>query len=272
MQHIDLQEICRLVKSNSDDHLKSPVTQQTKLDGSIVTNIDIKLQSAISTDLKKRWPDINFLGEEMSHVEQSTVIEQTDRPCWVLDPLDGTTNFVSGFPFYGISLALILEKRVEMGVIYDPVRDEMFASKRSQGVLLNGMPLKQLVAPNRLSDCVANIDYKRLTESLASRLVRNPPYRSQRNLGSCVLEWCWLAAGRFQIYAHGGEKLWDYAAGSLILQESGGIAKTFENQAVTSLTLSKKSVVAACTPKLFEKWSEWVFNQNNSFGSQNRYS
>jgi len=270
MVQINLDEVCRIVKDVSDDHLalsNLSRSQHTKVDGSIVTSVDLGIQASISERLQNSWPNIRLLGEEMTHVQQSALLLNLDEPCWVLDPLDGTTNFVAGFPFYGVSLALVLDGFVTMGIIYDPVRNEIFAAKRNSGVFVNGKPLTQNPSPNRLSACVANVDYKRLTESLSNRLIRNPPYRSQRNLGSCVLEWCWLAAGRFQLYLHGGEKLWDYAAGSLILEEAGGVSRTFDDEVVNCLTLRKKPIVAACTPELFEKWSEWVFSQNSSLST-----
>ena len=85
-----------------------------------------------------------------------------------------------------------------------------------------------------------------------------PPYLSQRNFGSVVLEWCWLAAGRFHVYLHGGQKLWDYAAGSLILSETGGFALTLNGAPVCCADLQPSSVVAALDAKLFQEWKMWL--------------
>ncbi len=234
--------------------------ENRKDDGSVVTRIDTAIQASIESSLKQRWPEIPFLGEEMTHYDQTAVIDKAEKCFWVLDPLDGTTNFVAGFPFYGISLGLVVDGCTQIGVVYDPVRGELFTAVSGRGAWLNGNAIKASGGEN-LNQCIANIDYKRLTGNFAERLVRSPPYRSQRNLGACVLEWCWLAAGRFQLYLHGGEKLWDYAAGSLILQESGGMARTFENHPVDCWGLGKKSVIAASTPELFERWRLWIFSQ-----------
>jgi len=114
-----------------------------------------------------------------------------------------------------------------------------------------------------LTNCIANVDYKRLVGELAARLARSPPYRSQRNLGASVLEWCWLAAGRFQLYLHGGQKLWDFSAGYLILLESGGAATSLSGQSLDCSKLRKRSVVAAVNADLLALWVDWI-NANSS--------
>lgn len=268
----ELAHIASIVEQAGNRHLgglplsESGPMEVAKEDGSVVTSVDLALQESISAALHKQWPEVEFLGEEMSHTRQVEILHSNSSRVWVLDPLDGTTNFVAGFPFYGISLALVENDQAIAGVIYDPVRRELFCARKGHGVTMNAHPLVSKPVAHRLSRCVANVDYKRLTVDLAKRLVRSPPYRSQRNLGSCVLEWCWLAAGRFQLYLHGGEKLWDYAAGSLILQEAGGMAQTFEGQPVDCMGLNKKSVVAACTPELFQLWQAWIRREGGMAG------
>jgi myo-inositol-1(or 4)-monophosphatase len=228
-----------------------------KDDGSVVTRTDEVIQQYVEKVLRRRFPDVPFVGEEMSHSLQASVVNSDASQFFLLDPLDGTTNFVAGFPFYGISLALVVDGAVELGVVHDPVRAETFSAARGAGAYLNGERLRP-ASVDRLGRCVANIDYKRLTRSVAERLVRSPPYRSQRNLGSCVLEWCWLAAGRFQLYLHGGQKLWDYAAGSLVLEEAGGISSSFEGRSLDCRSLGKRSVIAAVSPELHALWSGWI--------------
>lgn len=228
-----------------------------KADGSVVTDTDTRLQARILGELKERWPAFGALGEEMELVEQTQVVASSRTGFWVLDPLDGTTNFTAGFPFFGISLALIENGEPQLAVVYDPVRDECFSAGKGGGAWLNGNRL-QASDETELKGCIANIDYKRLIADLAERLVSSPPYRSQRNLGACVLEWCWLAAGRMQLYLHGGQRLWDYAAGYLILEEAGGKAWTLDGKPLSCDKLSKRSVVAAANPQLFDLWFEWI--------------
>ncbi len=228
-----------------------------KEDGSVVTELDYRLQGAITESLGARFPQIPLLGEEMPHSEQKAILEASHSGVWCLDPLDGTTNYSSGFPLFGVSLALIVGQQVILGVVYDPVRDEVFSAGEGAGAFLNGVPLAT-AGEHAINEAVAVVDYKRLTGRLAERLVRSPPYRSQRNLGSTVLEWCWLAAGRFQLYLHGGQKLWDYAAGSLVLKEAGGWSTSFDRNPMRFGSLVKRPVVAATDRDLYEQWMDWV--------------
>lgn len=229
----------------------------SKIDGTPVTLVDQGVQDFIRLELAQRWPQYAFIGEEMSYDEQAAACSGACHGYWVLDPLDGTTNFTSGFQFFGISLALVCNGRAELGVVYDPIRDECFAACRGQGATLNAEPL---TCPSTmlLSECIANIDYKRLVGDLSSQLVRCPPYRSQRNLGASVLEWCWLAAGRIQLYLHGGQKLWDFAAGYLILLEAGGAATSLSGLPLDYRKLRKRSVIAAVNQPLLDQWVGWI--------------
>jgi myo-inositol-1(or 4)-monophosphatase len=105
---------------------------------------------------------------------------------------------------------------------------------------------------------MAQIDFKRLPPGLARELVAQPPYSSQRNFGASTLEWCYVAAGRFDVYLHGGQKLWDYAAGSLILEEAGGFMCTLQHDDFWSDTLWKRSAIAARESRLFDAWKRWI--------------
>ena len=197
-----------------------PAEIQVKRDGSLVTARDVDIQTRLHHILRQRWPHIPLLGEEMDEAEREAILLKSEQ-FWCLDPLDGTTNYTSGLPIYGISLALVDAGVATLGVVYDPVRDESFMASRNGGAYLNGKQLRTTQSVRSLH-CIACVDFKRLANTLAEHLVAQPPYKSQRNLGACVLEWCWLATGRFQLYLHGGEKLWDYAAGVVLVQEAGG--------------------------------------------------
>ena len=102
------------------------------------------------------------------------------------------------------------------------------------------------------------VDFKRLAPELASKLATSPPYKSQRSFGSVALDWCWLAAGRGDVYVHGKQKLWDYAAGGLILSEAGGVAATLQSEPVYNGSLEPRSAVLAINQKLFEKWLHYL--------------
>ncbi len=231
-----------------------------KADGSWVTDVDQRIQDALGADLRRRWPQYGFIGEEMPHAEQAAVCRLAGAGYWVLDPLDGTTNFTAGLQFYGVSLALVIGGAARLGVVFDPVRGECFAAQQGRGAYRNRRRLacSPPGAPRVLGDCIAVVDYKRLVGDLTTQLVRKPPYRSQRNFGSSALEWCWLAAGRFHLYLHGGQKLWDFAAGHLILSEAGGAATSLSGAALNCAKLRKRSVVAAANIDLLRHWGEWI--------------
>lgn len=228
-----------------------------KLDGSYVTSVDRSLQESLLAELESRWAGYGAIGEEMSHSDQVDICATSKNGYWVIDPLDGTTNFTAGFPCYGISVALVIAGQPHLAVVYDPVRKECFSAASGEGAWLNGEPI-QCADPKTLGECIANVDYKRLVGALAARLVQSPPYRSQRNIGASVLEWCWLASGRVQLYLHGGQKLWDFAAGYLILTEAGGAATTLSGAPLRCDSLKKSSVVAAASPDLLTQWSTWI--------------
>lgn len=235
------------------------ITRTIKADGSIVTAADTSMQSYVQQALAAQWPQYSFLGEEQTAEEQSAVLAaQSAAGCWCLDPLDGTTNFANGVPFFGVSLALLERGRQRYAWIYDPVRDECFTAVAGGGVFLNDNPLVPRRRERPLAHCLAVVDFKRLAPRIAGRLAQSPPYGSQRNLGSCALEWCWLAAGRVQLYVHGGQKSWDYAAGALILKEAGGVSATLNGEPILDTPLLPKSVVAAADPQLFALWQAWL--------------
>jgi myo-inositol-1(or 4)-monophosphatase len=228
-----------------------------KLDGSVVTETDRRMQDRLHAELQKRWPEYAFLGEEMSAAEQRAALERDSAGLWCLDPLDGTSNFASGLPFFAVSLALLVDGRPRVGIVYDPIRNECFSARDGEGAFLNSERLHAR-SEVELRRCIACVDFKRLPGPLAGQLASAFPYMSQRNIGASALDWCWLASGRFQVYIHGGQKLWDYAAGALVLQEAGGLAATLEGEQVFSARLETRSVVAAVTPHLFEAWKRWV--------------
>ncbi|MFA5081782.1 MAG: inositol monophosphatase family protein, partial [Hydrogenophilaceae bacterium] len=126
------------------------------------------------------------------------------------------------------------------------------------GAWLDGERLPLKTAPERLDRCIAGVDFKRIPRALAGRLAAEHPYSSQRNLGASTLDWCYLAAGRFHIYLHGGQKLWDYAAGALILEESGGRVSRLDGGEFWSGDPWTRSVVAARTETLHAQWQAWL--------------
>ena len=232
-------------------------TAEFKNDGSIVTEADQEMQKVLSAELKQLDPDILMLGEEMTSQQQAAVIA-SDKPYWCLDPLDGTNNFHHGVPLFAVSLALIKNRQVSLGLVYDPVRRECFSAAKDSGLRINGKKPHPLPQPAALKQCLASVDFKRLQMPIKQRLLEQMPFKSQRNIGTCALEWAWLAAGRTQLLLHGGEKLWDYAAGTLLLEEAGGQSCTLDLQPIFNHTLESRSVVAASQAELHRLWKSFL--------------
>ncbi|BCB28685.1 phosphatase [Sulfurimicrobium lacus] len=233
------------------------VARQRKSDGSMFTEADIASQNALVAALVK-IADHPVLGEEMPFELQKELWQAGDAGLWCIDPIDGTSNFVNGLPYFAVSVALMRHGRSVLGVVYDPVADEMFYAMEGNGAFLNGiqLPIKEYIPD--LCHCMAGVDFKRISSKLAQQLASAPPYSSQRNFGASTLDWCYTAAGRFDVYLHGGQKLWDYAAGSLILQEAGGVLSTLVQDDFWSDDVWQRSVVAARNADLFQAWRAWV--------------
>ena len=228
-----------------------------KADGSLLTEADEAMQTAVQQFLQTHWPEFAFLGEESDPQAQTEALN-APTGCWILDPLDGTTNFAHGCPLFATSLALVIANRVVLGLVYDPIRDELFSALQGQGAFLNDQPLQCSRPLRPLAQCLALVDFKRLTPSLATALATQPPFASQRNIGAVVLDWCWLAAGRADLYLHGGQGLWDYAAGQLILAEAGGASATLQGEPVWNGTLQKRSAVCATSSQQLQLWLDYL--------------
>jgi myo-inositol-1(or 4)-monophosphatase len=234
------------------------VAHERKSDGSLFTQADIATQNRLEWELKE-IANCPVLGEEMSEATQHAVWESTKEGLWCVDPIDGTSNFVNGIPYFGVSAAFIRQARPILGVVFDPVADEAFYAEAGTGAYLNGIPLPiKATTPDSLRRAVAEVDLKRLSGNLGEALGRDPPYMSQRNFGASTLDWCYVAAGRFDVYLHGGQKLWDYAAGALILHEAGGKMCTQEQDDFWAADLWNRSTIAALDEKLFCEWRDWI--------------
>lgn len=233
------------------------VSAEEKSDGSLLTEADTEMQKATESFLKKHWPEYAFLGEESSAEEQAQALSSA-QGCWILDPVDGTSNFASGIPIFTVALALVIQGELALGMVYDPSRDELFAARKGLGAELNHLPLKASTPKTSLKQCIGIVDFKRLSEQLALSLARTPPFASQRSIGSVALDWCWIAAGRGQVYCHGSQNIWDYAAGWLILNEAGGKSSTLNHEQVLVPQVIKRSAVAATTPEIFSEWMAYL--------------
>jgi myo-inositol-1(or 4)-monophosphatase len=237
------------------------VAHQHKSDGSLCTEADIAAQGALTKKLQAIL-NVPVLGEEMTSAEQYTLWEKGREGIWCIDPIDGTSNFVRGLAYFAVSVALVREGKSVLGVVYDPVANEMFAAEQGKGAFLNGEKLVSRDAAATLSQALASVDMKRLKKKLVTQLAVQPPYSSQRNFGASALDWCYTATGRYDVYLHGGQKLWDYAAGMLILLEAGGQVCCIENDDFEQCDIWQRSVIAAHDEELFGEWKDWIRAQS----------
>ena len=149
-----ISELVACVKTAGVDYLLpllNKVKREKKLDNSIVTEADLAVDKYISQFLSQRWPEITLLSEEMSPDTRAKQFQLNRVKMWCLDPLDGTTNFAAGAPYFAISLALINQNRSELAIVYDPVREECFTAVRGQGAQLNGDTIDNINLPDRKS-------------------------------------------------------------------------------------------------------------------------
>lgn len=233
------------------------VTHQLKYDGSLCTEADLASQEALISRLQAIH-NVPVLGEEMDAAYQQRIWGNGKQELWCIDPIDGTSNFVHGLPYFAISVALIRDGESVLGVVYDPVAKEVFAAERGRGAFLNGVKMQKNSVNKELSGALANVDLKRLSSKLASTIASKPPYASQRNFGASTLDWCYTAAGRYDAYLHGGQKLWDYAAGSLILEEAGGEICCLDHDNFSYGDVWQRSVIAALDKQVFAEWKNWI--------------
>lgn len=254
-----IQTVKHIAQSEIMPHFLNTHTTR-KSDGSLLSAADLAAQAAFSD----RLPELiaaPVLGEEMPTATQRQLWQNhAQSGLWVLDPIDGTTNFANGLPHFAVSVAFVQHGLPQMGVIYNPVTQELFSAQRGKGSHLNGVALPLRVSSKKLGDAVAGVEVKRLRlGNLSSRINTLSPVRSIRSMGSSALDWCYLAAGRYDVYVHGGQMLWDYAAGVLIFTEAGGQLATLEGDDFWSGKHTfQRSVVGAIDVDLFHAWAAWI--------------
>jgi myo-inositol-1(or 4)-monophosphatase len=189
-----------------------------------VSAADKRAEKAIFEELQKARPTYSFLMEEGGS------IEGTDgQHRWIIDPLDGTTNFLHSIPAFAISIGLERNGVMVGGVIYNPITDELFTAERGAGAYLNNRRLR-VAGRNHLADCVAVTGIKHTgrttedTKAITQVAKINPSVAGIRRTGSAALDLAYVAAGRFDLMWETGLQPWDIAAGMLMVREAGGLA------------------------------------------------
>jgi myo-inositol-1(or 4)-monophosphatase len=206
----------------------------------LVTEMDFRSERIIVSEIRKRFPEHGFLAEEKAR-------QQSGSPYrWIIDPLDGTTNYAHGFPVYSISIGLEYGGEIILGVVYDPSREEIFVAQKGKGARLNGRKMA-VSGTSRLSKSLLTTGFPYdLRESPVNNFdhFRNFAYRTHavRRCGSAALDLCYVAAGRVDGFWEMKLGAWDLAAGSLMVQEAGGRVTDFQGR---PLGLDGRQVLAS---------------------------
>lgn len=198
------------------------VTSKSRND--FVSEVDQQAEDVIIRTLRKAYPHHAILAEESG-------AHSGDDYQWVIDPLDGTTNFLHGFPQFAVSIALLHKGRLEQGVVYDPMRQELFTATRGAGAMLNNRRLRVSNRPGLggalLGTGFPYNDHEHLDTYLAMLKDLIVETAGVRRPGSAALDLAYVAAGRLDGFWEMGLKPWDIAAGALLIQEAGGIVGDF---------------------------------------------
>ena len=193
----------------------------------LVTNLDTQAQKVIFDHLSARFPDHDYLAEEGLSQDKGAEFR------WIIDPLDGTTNYVHHFPVFTVSIALEREGEVVLGLIYDPMREEIFSAMKAKGAFLNGEGIRV----SRVDDLNKSLLATGFPYDVRTSKVNNIAHFNNfitrvqgiRRCGSAAMDLCYVASGRFDGFWEVKLSPWDMAAGALLVQEAGGLVSDFQN-------------------------------------------
>jgi len=223
----------------------------------LVSEADLAAQEAIREIIRKSFPDHDFLSEEDAADRrlkgQVPIPARKSEYRWIVDPLDGTTNYVHHLPGYAVSIALQRGEQIELGVVFDPLSDECFVAERGNGATLNGKPIKA-------SGC-QKLGQALIAVSFSPHVTRDSPEirrfveillasQSVRRLGSAALNLCSVGAGRLDGYLATSVSIWDVAAGLLVASEAGGVVSGLDGQA---LALERPELIAGASQGLLDQ-------------------
>lgn len=193
----------------------------------LVTETDQKVEQLIISSIKEKFPSHSFIGEESVAAGAPSVL--TDNPTWIIDPIDGTTNFVHRFPFVSVSIGFTVKKEIEFGIVYSCIEDKMYTARRGKGAFCNGAPIKVSGQEDISQSLVlTEMGFKKdpviFNTMLANiRAILTIPVHGIRSPGSAAINMCLVACGSADAYYHMGIHCWDMAGGAAVVTEAGGV-------------------------------------------------
>ncbi len=201
-------------------------------------DVDVKTEEIIKEVILKRFPDHALLCEESGETTGN------EENLWIIDPLDGTVNFVNGIPHFCTSIAFKHKDKYQIGVVFDPIRNEIFYGARNIGVFVNDIPIKRKGVKSLSEAIVSGGFFKKRSINIGSNIFQNlaPNIKKIRFFGSAALDLCYLAAGRFNVYLQYHLHEWDIAAGLLLAELSGLKIATYKNKDIYNVVASDPEI------------------------------
>jgi len=226
--------------------------EQKEGHANFVTSVDEEVQRFLIAELQNLLPGSAIIGEEQENEAL------TDAPTWVIDPLDGTTNFIHNYRFSAISVALLEKRLPVMGVVYQPYTQELFYASKGGGAFLNDQPIH--VAQHSMEQALIGFGTSPYNAELAEKSMQAALWFLQRTAdvrrgGSAALDLAYVAAGRQDVYFELILRPWDYAAGSLLVQEAGG---RFAMPGQSEPDYGRPAAVLAASAECYDLAAEWL--------------
>ncbi|KAM9428727.1 inositol monophosphatase 1 isoform 2-T3 [Salvelinus alpinus] len=212
----------------------------------LVTKTDQKVEQLIIDSVKEKFPTHSFIGEESVAAGEPCVL--TDNPTWIVDPVDGTTNFVHGYPFVAVSIGFAVNRKLEFGVVYSCIEDKMYTARKGKGAFCDGQLLnvsdqKEISQSIIATEFGSNRDTEVVDKIFSSmRKILCLPIHGIRGVGTAATNMCLVASGCVEAYYEIGIHCWDIAAGAIIVTEAGGVLMDVDGR---PLDLMSRRVVAA---------------------------
>ena len=203
-----------------------------------VTNADLKAEKIIIEELKKARPNYSIISEE-----EGTEKNKDTKNTWIIDPIDGTINFLHGIPHFAISIALRSNNEIVSGLIYDPIKDEMFFAEKDNGAFINNHRMR-VSSKNNIGDCLFAVGGD----------TKNEPDFLNRKFGCASLDMAYVASGRLDGFFQKNLNIWDIAAGIILIKEAGGVINDI------NLNEVEKIKVVASSTNISEKFQQKTCN------------